>query len=122
MIEQPQGQPSFVKQLLPTSLEMLPPILVDSLRAFCAGADEVEAGYVCLVRVDRADAERVERLEVAVKLKRSVAGPEDLRGASVVLAGELAKTHPNLARDVGLIVLADRAVLAWTKLGQRVYP
>jgi len=51
-----------------------------------------------------------------------VTRPEDMREANIALARRFGIMHPALRREFGFTVLADRAIPAWEKFGQRIFP
>ena len=57
-----------------------------------------------------------------VKLAQPIAGPDDARSETRAVCDRFIREHSDLARELGVGVLADRAVLAWDKNAQKVYP
>ncbi len=92
------------------------------LCAFCADADEVEAGYVCRVEWLYPGSEPEERLSFAMKLVVPVTDRGDARAEQEAVVSRFIGEHPDLAATLGVGVLADRAVRAWEMNAQRVYP
>lgn len=95
---------------------------MDALRSFCEEADSVEAGYVCLVERRREGAQPETALNFCMKLTTPVDAPGDSREQSRALARRLHELHPELMRELGSRVMADRAVRAWEKYALRVFP
>ena len=112
----------FRQRLLPTSPTAIPPEAADSLHDFCESAGEIEAGYVCLAGIEREGTARLDKLQFAIKLRRPSANPEEMGNAPLLFRRRLAASHPDLLRDFGLTLLADRALAAWAKHGVRVFP
>jgi hypothetical protein len=111
-----------VERLLTTSPEDVPAEYVAALARFCAGAVDVERGYVCAVKIERADGESMQRLTFCVKLVAPVSEPHDSRETAEALFARLSQSQPDLARRLGFGVMADRAVAAWEANALRVYP
>jgi hypothetical protein len=93
---------------------------LDDLRAFCEGDEDVEAGYVCSVEQSKDDS-TWNALRFEVKLRFPVDAPGDSRDVSPKLAKQFHERHPELMGEVGLRVLADRAVPAWDKNALRLF-
>lgn len=100
----------------------MPAEYVDALARFCADAVGVERGYICAVGVDRDGAESERRLTFCVKLDAPVSEPQDSREAALGLLTRLSQSEPDLVRELGFGVMADRAVAAWEAKAIRVYP
>ncbi len=111
-----------VERLLTTSAEDVPAQYVAALARFCAGAVDVERGYVCAVTIERGDGESMRRLKFCVKLVAPVSEPHDSRDTAATLFARLAQSQPDLTRRLGFGVMADRAVAAWEANALRVYP
>ena len=62
-----------------------------------------------------------ERLHFCVKLVVPVAEPRDAADASMSLTDRFSSAHPDLFRQVGFGILADRAVQAWDRFGVCLY-
>jgi len=93
---------------------------VDALRAFCATVPEIETGYVCAVEQVSEGDEAVQRLSFCVELVSSV-DTADSRDAVMAIAVKLGDSHPELMRELGCGVLANRAVPAWQELALCVF-
>jgi hypothetical protein len=111
----------FQQHLLDTSAEDVPPSVRTALRDFCEATPEAQAGYVCRVERVRDGADPERELHFAVKLARHVDRPDDARADSLAVLTRLRERDVELAKDVGLTVLADRAVPAWEAKGQRIF-
>ena len=111
----------FRHRLLPTSPDDVPAEIVEALRSFCADSPEVEAGFVCAASIEREGEEPKRRLSFCAKLTWRVDTPEDSRETSCVLAERLAAAHPELMREVGCGVMADRALAVWRQNGIEVF-
>lgn len=111
----------YWQRLLPTIRSDVPDVYVDGLATFCAEAREIERGYVCAVRVERDGAEPEQRLMFCVKLRSPVSAPEDSREVRRRLFALLSRSRPEIARTLGLGVMADRAVDLWERTALRVY-
>jgi hypothetical protein len=109
------------ERLLETPLERVPAGTADALAAFCADRPEVRRAFLCEVERTVEGEEPTRGLSFAVDLTWPVAEPEDSRGVSPLLASALVERDPELVREVGVAVLADRAVPAWQRLGQTIY-
>ena len=88
---------------------------------FCATIPAIETGYVCAAEIVREDAEPVQRLSFCVKLASPIDSADDSRDELMAIASKLGSSHPELMRDVGCGVLADRAVPAWRELALVVF-
>ena len=117
-----QPPSGFRERLLPTSPDVVPDEYVDSLRSFCEEAETVAAGYVCAVERLREGAEPETALRFCMKLTTPVDSPGDSPDQARALAMRLHELHPELMRELGSGVMADRAVRAWEKYGLRVIP
>ena len=106
--------PGFRERLLQTTPDVVSSDEVDAMRAFCAGEGAVEAAYVRSVERTRDD-KTWSAVRFAVTLTDPVDGPDDSRSLSLELATRLTDRHPVLIRELGICVLADRAVPAWEK-------
>lgn len=82
---------------------------------------EIEAAYICAVENVYDGAEPVQALRFCVQLTRPVDSPADSRAILSAIAQRLAESHPELMRELGCGVLADRAVPAWHAHALRVY-
>ncbi len=121
MTIRPEALEPHQRRLLPTTPDDVPPEVRDELGAFCADAPEVEAAYLCRVERIWPGRESEQRLEFSVKLARPVREREDARPETRALFHRFIREHPDLARQFGVGVLADRAVPAWQKNAQIVY-
>jgi hypothetical protein len=110
------------EQLLPTSVQDVPPEYVEALARFCADATEIARGYICTVEVERDGAETERQLKFCVKLDALVSEPQDSRETSFALVTRLSESQPHLVRELGFGVMADRAVAAWEAKALRIYP
>lgn len=117
----PEALEPHQQRLLPTTPDDVPPDVRDELGAFCADAPEVEAGYVCRVERVRPGREPQASLSFILKLARPISVPEDARSETRAVCDRFIRQHPRLARQLGVGVLADRAVPAWEKNAQKVY-
>jgi hypothetical protein len=116
----PPGPFGFQEHLLTTSSDVVPDECVERLRAFCDAEEAVETAYICAVERQRDEA-AWKALSFAVKLTSPVDGPDDSRAASLGLATRLKGLHPELMRELGFGVLADRAVPAWETFALRIF-
>ena len=121
MTIRPEALEPHQQRLLPTTPDDVPPDVRDELGAFCAESPEVEAGYVCRVERVWPGREPQESLSFILKLARPISVPEDARPETRAVCDRFIRQHPNLARQLGVGVLADRAIPAWEKNGQKVY-
>jgi hypothetical protein len=113
--------PGLRQRLLPTPPELVPSGYADTLRVFCATIPEIETGYVCAVEQASEDAEPVQRLSFCVELAAPVDTVDDSRDVTMAIAVKLGDSHPELMRELGCGVLADRAVPAWQELALCVF-
>jgi hypothetical protein len=109
------------QRLLPTGPEEVPDTVRDELHAFCADVPTIEAAYVCRVERGWADREPERRLQFSVKLAQPIRQPDDAQSEKRALCNRFIREHPDLARQLGVGVLADRAVPTWDKHAQKVY-
>lgn len=117
----PEALEPHQRRLLPTTPDDVPPDVRDELGAFCADAPEVEAAYVCRVELTWPDREPEQRLQFSVKLAQPVRERDDAQPEQRALFHRFIRQHPDLARQLGVGVLADRAGPAWEKNGQKIY-
>jgi hypothetical protein len=114
--------PRITQHLVATDADAIPQLEAASLRDFCGRTPGVEAGYVCRVAGIALGADAHQRVAFAVKLSTPVAEPGD--GASAASRNVLTRYSselPDLAKRLGLTVLADRAVAHWDANALRVY-
>ena len=109
------------EQLLATTPDDLPSGYADALEAFCRDTGSVARGYVCAVEVTR-EAGPERQLRFSVKLSQTVAEPADAHDVLLSLLSKLGESHLPLMTELGIGVLADRAVDAWEAKAVRVYP
>jgi hypothetical protein len=112
---------SAQERLLATSSDDVPVAMRDALREFCDGTSEIEIAYLCRVERSRPGAAPQTTLQFAIKLARRVDGPDDAYAESVAVLTRLSEQHPDLAKELGLSVLADRGVGAWEAKAERVF-
>jgi hypothetical protein len=117
----PPPLPGFRQRLLPTPPDIVPVHYVAALRSFCAAIAEIEAAYVCAVEIDREGAEPDRALRFSVKLVSPVDTRDDSRAELFAIAMSFGESHPELMRELGCSMLADRAVPAYEQFGLRVY-
>jgi hypothetical protein len=117
----PQLQPGFRQRLLPTPAGSVPAEYAETLRAFCATVPEIEAAYVCAVENVYDGAEPVQALRFCAQITSPVDTAADSQAVLAAIAPRLAEAHPELMRELGCGVLADRAVPAWQEHALRVY-
>jgi hypothetical protein len=110
------------RRLLPTGPEDVSATVRDELHAFCADAPAIEAAYVCRVERVWPGREPERRLEFSVKLAQPIQEPDDAQPEKRAVCHRFIREHPDLARQLGVGVLADRAVRAWDTHAQKVYP
>lgn len=116
----PEALEPHQQRLLPTTPEDVAKVRAE-LRAFCSGVPEVDAAYVCRVERVWPGREPRQSLQFIVKLAQPIAGPDDARSQTRAVCDRFIREHPDLARELGVGVLADRAVHAWDKNAQKVY-
>ncbi len=109
------------RRLLPTAPEDVSPSVHETLSLFCADAPEVEAAYVCRVERVWPDREPEQALSFAIKLTTPIREPGDAQPEQRFLSDRFIRQNPDLARELGVGVLADRAVPAWEKNAQKIY-
>ena len=97
------------------------PTLRDALSGFCATSPEIDTAYVCRVERIWPDARTDQRLSFIVKLTQPIREPDDAQSEQRAVCDRFIRQHPELARELGVGVLADRAVPAWDKNAQKVY-
>ncbi|HET8741427.1 MAG TPA: hypothetical protein VFM41_02300 [Gaiella sp.] len=117
----PEALEPHQQRLLPTSPEDVAPTVRDELGAFCEDESEVEAAYVCRVERVWPGREPQQSLSFIVKLAQPIAGPDDARSETRAVCDRFIREHADLARELGVGVLADRAVPAWDKYAQKVW-
>ena len=117
----PQLQPGSRQRLLPTPAGSVPAEYAETLRAFCATVPEIEAAYVCAVENVHDGAEPAQALSFSVQLTSPVDTAADSHTVLGAIAPRLAESHPELMRELGCGVLADRAVPAWRQHALRVF-
>lgn len=111
------------RHLLPTGPEDVSATVRDELHAYCADAPAIEAAYVCRVeRVWPGGREPERCLQFSVKLAQPIREPDDAQSEKRAVCHRFIREHPDLARQLGVGVLADRAVPAWEEHAQKVYP
>jgi hypothetical protein len=76
---------------------------------------------VCAIERRREGEQPTRGLSFCVKLTTPVGAPSDSSEATRLLAQRLARSHPELMKQVGCGVLADRAVPAWEQYALRVF-
>jgi len=116
----PAVRPWFRERVLKTAADAVSAERLDDLRAFCEGDEDVAAGYVCSVEQSKDDS-TWNVLRFAVKLLFPVDAPGDSRDVSQKFAKQFHERHQELMGEVGLRVLADRAVPAWDKNALRLF-
>lgn len=109
------------RRLLATAPEDVSPSVRETLSVFCAAAPEVEAAYVCRVERVWPDRKPEQTLSFAMKLTTPIREPGDAQPEKDAIRHRLIRQHPDLARELGIGVLADRAVPAWQKNAQKIY-
>ena len=117
----PEALEADQRRLLPTKPDDVARDVRDELGAFCADAPEVEAAYVCRVEQIWPGREPEQRLQFSVKLAQPVRERDDAQPERQAVCHRFIRQHPDLARQLGVGVLADRAIPAWEKNGQKVY-
>ena len=117
----PEALEPHRRRLLPTTPDDVPPDVRNELGAFCADAPEVEAAYLCRVELIWPGREPEQRLQFSLKLAQPVRERHDAQPETRALFHRFIRQHPDLARQFGVGVLADRAVTAWQKNAQNVY-
>ena len=117
----PQRRPGFRQRLLPTPAAGVPAEYAETLRVFCATVPEIEAAYICAVEQVYDGAEPVQALRFCAQITSPADSPADSRAILSAIAPKLAEAHPELMRELGCGVLADRAVPAWHAHALRVY-
>jgi hypothetical protein len=117
----PEALEPHQRRLLPTTPDDVPPDVRDELGAFCADAPEVEAAYVCRVELTWPGREPEQRLQFSLKLAQPVRERDDAQPEQRALFHRFIRHYPDLARQFGVGVLADRAAPAWDKNAQKVY-
>ena len=117
----PEALEPHQERLLPTELGEVPADVRDELSAFCADAPEIEAAYVCRVERIRPGHKPDQRLQFMIKLAQPIREPDDAQPEKRALSHRFIRQHPDLARQLGIGYLADRAVPAWDKNAQKIY-
>jgi hypothetical protein len=113
--------PRIAQHLVATDADAISERDAASLRDFCARAPEVQAGYVCRVVGTAPGADAHQRVGFAVKVSAPVAEPGDGASASQSVLARYSSELPDLAKCLGLTVLADRAVAQWDAKALRVF-
>lgn len=113
--------PSFQERLLPTEADAVDAATVDAIRLFCEATSEIEAAYVCSVVRTREGEDPERALRLSVKLVTSVDGPDDSHRSSFRLLEQFAGSCPDVMRQLGFGVLADRGVPAFERHGLKVF-
>ena len=121
MTIRPEALEPHQRRLLPTTPDDVPPDVRDELGAFCADDPDVEAAYVCRVELIWPGREPEQRLQFSVKLAQPVRERDDAQPEQRALLHRFIRQHPDLARQLGVGVLAERALPAWQKNAQNVY-
>ena len=109
------------QRLLTTTADDVPDAMRDTLRAFCEATPEVESAWVCRIESRAPGREAEERLRFAVKLKGRYDVPDEGVAGARLLMSRLSEPQRELIAELGLAVLADRAVAAWDAKAEMIY-
>jgi hypothetical protein len=112
---------TYHPRLLPTTEADIPPNVFASLGSFCATCPEVDRGYVCRVERLAAGVDPLERLAFAIKVVTPVDAPSDGVVESRNVLERFSRENRDLAEEVGLTLLADRAVPVWENQAVRIF-
>jgi hypothetical protein len=117
----PDKPSSFRERLLPKPANALDADALIALQTFCRESPEVAAAYVGVTEREYEGKQPEQVLRLKVRLTWPVDLPGDSRDASLALAHRLAHSQPELMRQLGWGVLADRAVPTWDKNALHVF-
>jgi hypothetical protein len=109
------------ERLLETAAGDVPLVVRNAAREFCEVRPDVVKAWVCAVEWIEPGRKSEQRLRFAVKPGSPIDQRDEGSAATRRLMAELTGPEADLVAEVGLGVLADRAVAAWEAKAERVF-